>query len=553
MEPIQVKIRQSDVWTGLRYVPFESSDGTLVPGDANGASDVLVADTLTGAVGLLSVGADGLPGAGGSRMAHFSAQDGLVIYAPAADTLDYANAYDGAGLPQDYPNVVLRSLDSGAVRPAFSAANGELLPPPFDNDFARFGGSEFSADGEHLTFTSNTGAGGYRFARDNVFLANTVTGELRTLPNGSRLNQPEDVAGDITADGSLVVHHARSYSRSLPSRDDAVTLFDVEAGTSTVVSVNARGERGVGVPTGGYDTGAILYGRPSITDDGRYVSFDSAAINLVPGVTDGVSRLVTKDLRTGEVALGGPPADSAAPSAAGLATATLLAGTPGDDRIDGTAGRDILVGGAGDDVLTGGAGDDLLSGGQGADRFVFATGSGSDVVRGFDPAQGDTLDFGGQGLAQRASEAGTVVGLSGGGTVLLEDYRGALPDDTLVLRVSGDSYQGSPAYTVSVDGRQIGPELTTAASRRAGEYEEVTLRGDFGPAPSRVEVRFTNDAYGGSYETDRNLYVDSLTLNGRLYEGEAANNPAGTTIEGAAALYDTGSLFFSTADQSAML
>ncbi|WP_147113939.1 calcium-binding protein [Tateyamaria sp. syn59] len=60
-----------------------------------------------------------------------------------------------------------------------------------------------------------------------------------------------------------------------------------------------------------------------------------------------------------------------------------LRGGGGDDELNGGGGRDELRGGAGDDVLDGGRGNDLLIGGRGADTFVFETGDGDDVVRGF--------------------------------------------------------------------------------------------------------------------------------------------------------------------------
>jgi hypothetical protein len=37
-------------------------------------------------------------------------------------------------------------------------------------------------------------------------------------------------------------------------------------------------------------------------------------------------------------------------------------------------------------------------------------------------------------------------------------------------------------------------------------------------------VQFTNDGYGGSKATDRNLYVDYLLQDGHRYEGEAATS-----------------------------
>lgn len=91
--------------------------------------------------------------------------------------------------------------------------------------------------------------------------------------------------------------------------------------------------------------------------------------------------------------------------------ADSLAGDPGDDRLSGGAGddglagatgRDSLRGGGGNDWLDGGLGDDDLAGGGGADQFHHAGtgGQGHDLIRDYDAAEGDVLDFGLIGAAR---------------------------------------------------------------------------------------------------------------------------------------------------------
>ena len=58
-----------------------------------------------------------------------------------------------------------------------------------------------------------------------------------------------------------------------------------------------------------------------------------------------------------------------------------LFGNSGDDILFGGAGRDGLAGAGGMDVLIGGADRDNLTGGEDSDTFVFAPGSGIDVIR----------------------------------------------------------------------------------------------------------------------------------------------------------------------------
>ncbi|CAA9264916.1 MAG: macromolecule metabolism; macromolecule degradation; degradation of polysaccharides [uncultured Acetobacteraceae bacterium] len=94
--------------------------------------------------------------------------------------------------------------------------------------------------------------------------------------------------------------------------------------------------------------------------------------------------------------------------------------------------------------------------------------------------------------------------------------------DALVLKISQDAYQGSAQYTVSVDGVQVGGAFTASAWHSAGQSDTLTLKGDWAAGAHQVEVRFLNDAWGGSASTDRNLHVDGATYNGAAVTGAAA-------------------------------
>lgn len=93
--------------------------------------------------------------------------------------------------------------------------------------------------------------------------------------------------------------------------------------------------------------------------------------------------------------------------------------------------------------------------------------------------------------------------------------------DSLVLKISQDAYQGDAQYTVSVDGKQVGGTFTASAWRSAGQSDTLTLKGDWAAGEHKVEVKFLNDAWGGSADTDRNLHVDAATYNGAAVSGAA--------------------------------
>lgn len=117
--------------------------------------------------------------------------------------------------------------------------------------------------------------------------------------------------------------------------------------------------------------------------------------------------------------------------------------------------------------------------------------------------------------------------------------------DTFTFRVSEDAYDGHAQFVVKVDGRQLGGVQTVTASHAAHDYQDITLQGDFGPSPSQISLQFINDAFGGDKDHDRNLYVDSLTLNGHVLQAEHATNTAGpNTATEAVLAVSTGTLTF---------
>ena len=89
-----------------------------------------------------------------------------------------------------------------------------------------------------------------------------------------------------------------------------------------------------------------------------------------------------------------------------------LFGGGGADLLDGGADGDDLSGGSGDDRLIGGAGNDYLRGGSGADVFVFARGSGADVLEDFTSGQ-DRIDLTAYGVTFEQVMAAFVAGDEG--------------------------------------------------------------------------------------------------------------------------------------------
>ena len=84
--------------------------------------------------------------------------------------------------------------------------------------------------------------------------------------------------------------------------------------------------------------------------------------------------------------------------------------------------------------------------------------------------------------------------------------------DTVVVRASGDSYQGSPAFKLLVDGVVKAGPVNVTAKHGAG-WQDFTFKLDVADAAKKVSVDFFNDFSNGP-GLDRNMYVDSISFNG---------------------------------------
>jgi Tol biopolymer transport system component len=94
----------------------------------------------------------------------------------------------------------------------------------------------------------------------------------------------------ISADGRYVAFE--SYATSLVAGDTNgnydIFVRDRQAGTTSLVSKSSAGVQGNDMSQS-----------PSISGDGRYVTFDSAADNLVAGDINGIEDIFVRDRQTG--------------------------------------------------------------------------------------------------------------------------------------------------------------------------------------------------------------------------------------------------------------
>jgi Tol biopolymer transport system component len=253
-----------------RCVAFTSFATNLVAGDLNTQPDVFVRDRQTGTTERASVDSTGVEANNWSESASISADGRYVAFHSLASNLvpGDTNAIWDVFVHDRLTGITERvSVDSGGIEGSDSST-----------------GPSISGDGRFVAFTSsatNLVAGDTNGDAD-VFVRDRQLGTTERVSissAGAQGGHPSEQPS-ISPDGRFVAFI--SYSGNLVSGDTNgnsipdVFVRDRVLGTTDRVSVGSGGQQANGESQ-----------RPSISADGRYVAFESAATTLVPGDTNG--------------------------------------------------------------------------------------------------------------------------------------------------------------------------------------------------------------------------------------------------------------------------
>ena len=213
----------------------------------------------------------------------------------------------GAGLSSDGRSVVFTSPasnlvpgDSNGVDDVFvhDAATATTTRVSVSNTGAQAPrvsrGGVISGNGRYVafhTFSANLVSGDTNLVND-VFVRDVVE---ETTTRVSLTDSDEESTGgatwpSISSDGRYVTFESRS-ANLVPGDANGerhVFLRDTVAGTTTRVSIDSNGEQGNHLSAGS-----------TVSNDGRYVAFQSHASNLVPGDANGFRDVFVHDTLTG--------------------------------------------------------------------------------------------------------------------------------------------------------------------------------------------------------------------------------------------------------------
>ena len=261
-----------------RYVAFDSSASNLVVGDVNGATDIFVVDRQTGDTFLASVSSSGAQGDDSCYQPSISASGRYVAFESAATNLV---KNDGNG----ELDVFVHDLKKGKtirVSVGDKGAEGAL-------------GSTWAAissSGRHTAFHSPTSFVDDDDGGDDVYIHDRKKKKTRRASVSADVGGAEALASfdpSISANGRYVAFDsfaALVVEDTEGHRD--IFVRDVTAGVTERVSVSSDGAAGVA------DSMSAV-----ISGNGRFVAFASFAENLVPGDTNAAQDVFVHDRKTG--------------------------------------------------------------------------------------------------------------------------------------------------------------------------------------------------------------------------------------------------------------
>ncbi len=283
-----------------RFVAFYSSASDLLSFPSGGSSKVVVRDMRRGRTALASHTPAGGEGNGGSSDPALSSNGRFVVFqSTASDLVDG----DLAG----HEDIFLSDMRSGVVSRVSTGFDGSEA----DGESYVYGAT-ISGNGRWVVFTSNA-----TNLVDGVDTHGYYQVYLRDVRKGTTTLVSRSTGGSgaggscfypsISPNGRFVVYYANAGDIVAGGSNGKfhIYLFDAKAGTSARVSIGLMGAIG---------DGDSYF--PVVSNNGRFVAYDSNATNLVAGDVDVAMDAFLADRETGATVLLGRVGDTYQPSIA---------------------------------------------------------------------------------------------------------------------------------------------------------------------------------------------------------------------------------------------
>lgn len=267
-----------------RFVVFVSTDPGLVPGDTNGVQDVFLRDLAQGTISRISVNSAGGEANGASFAPSISVDGRRVAFHSEATNLVPGDTNGTLDVfLRDVPTTTTRRVS--VTHLGAEALGGDSI------------GGVVAGDGHAVAFRSwatNLPSAPDGNGLADIFLWTEAAGGAERVSlsdSGGDPNQ-ESIGAAISYDGRHVAFYSMA-SNLTPAGVDGNGAFDVFV-RDTLAGTTALASRDGGGAIGNGDSSL-----PSLSGDGRYVAFRSAASNLVAGDANGATDVFRRDLLLG--------------------------------------------------------------------------------------------------------------------------------------------------------------------------------------------------------------------------------------------------------------
>lgn len=266
-----------------RYIAFASTATNLVSGDTNNREDVFVRDTVANTTIRVSISTGGTAGNGNSSYPTISSDGRYVAFESTATNLVTG---DGNGLSDIFVRDLVTNTTTrvSVTNGGAEASGGDSYDPAI------------SGNGRYVAFASYADnlVSGDTNGDEDVFVRD-LTGNT-TLRASVRDDEGQTSGGiaynpAISYDGHYVAFGSNAPNLHSPDTNGSHDIFlrDTVAGTTRLVSISLTGGTGVG-PTLSNSTHA------AVSQDGRFVAFQSFANNLIAGDTNGAREIFVRDM-----------------------------------------------------------------------------------------------------------------------------------------------------------------------------------------------------------------------------------------------------------------
>jgi len=256
-----------DVSDDGRYVAFtgRNLDGSI------GYVDAYVRDRAMNTTELISVNSDGSPGTGNKSASDVSISGDGRYVAFASDSADIVN-----GDTNSVTDIFVRDRVTGITQRISIASDGTQAN---GDSGGAYRGTDISADGRYIAFNSaaNNLVSNDTNGKSDLFLHDRTSGtttRINLANDGSQINAGSDGWYDLSSDGRYMVFSSSDGNLVANDSNGQTDVFvrDLTIDTTELVSFANDGSQSNSLST-----------FPGISANGRYVSFNSMANNLVTG------------------------------------------------------------------------------------------------------------------------------------------------------------------------------------------------------------------------------------------------------------------------------